>query len=263
MAIGRMSLINEADRYLTIAVDSYDNWEIKGVIFQGESSHGTIFSGFTEMIMNMDHLFDSVGAPKQTFQMRCLSGSDPIDFKMQRMKRVDRMGKLKTIRICLRFRYHASWQGTMIWDDGNRTASFDSELQFIMITNAILQEDVCEGDKAIANILDPEFFENWSLSLSGDYMDISMTEGADILSGIHYGRLISSEASEEFIRTGQKASFTVKVMFREHNTWQGMIYWREGKVQQTFRSFKEMLYMISSVVKLTLAEGEPMAAGKS
>lgn len=263
MAIGRMSLINEADRYLTIAVDSYDNWEIKGVIFQGESSHGTMFGGFTEMIMNMDHLFDSVGAPKQTFQMRCLSGSDPMDFKMQRMKRADRMGKLKTIRICLRFRYHASWQGTMIWDDGNRTASFDSELQFIMITNAILQENICEGDKAIANILDPEFFENWSLSLSGDYMDISMTEETDILSGIHYGRLISTEASEEFIRTGQKASFSVKVMFREHNTWQGMIYWREGKVQQTFRSFKEMLYMISSVVQLTLAEGEPMAAGKS
>lgn len=263
MAICRMSLVNEADRYLTIAVDSYDNWEIKGVIFQGESSHGIIFGGFTEMIMNMDHLFDSVGAPKQTFQMRCLSGSDPMDFKMQRLKRADRTGRLKTIRIYLRFRYHASWQGTMIWDDGNRTASFDSELQFIMITNAVLQEDAMKGDKEIAKILDPEFFEKWSLSLGGNYMDISMTEGRDHLTGIHYGRLVSSEAVEEFLRTGQKASFSVKVMFREHNTWQGMIYWREGKVQQTFRSFKEMLYMISSVVKLTLAEGEPMVAGKS
>lgn len=263
MAIGRMSVVSEADRYLTIAVDAYDDWEIKGAIFQGEDSLGVMFSSFSEMIMNMDHLFDSVGAPKQTFQIRCLPGSNPGDFKMERVKRRERKGVLGTIRIYLRFRYHACWQGTMIWDDGNRTATFDSVLQFIMVTDAILRKGDRFGEKELSDLLSQAAFEYWLLPLGGNYMDISLTEGRDPVTGIHYGRLISREASEELIRTGQKASFSVKVMFREHCTWQGMLYWREGKSQQTFRSFKEMLYMISFVVKTTLADGEPLAAGRS
>ena len=263
MAIGRMSVVSEADRYLTIAVDSYDDWEIKGAIFQREDSHGVLFRSFSEMIKNMDHLFDSVGAPKQTFQIRSLPGSDPGDSKMERIKRSDRKGALTTIRIYLRFRYHACWQGTMIWDDGNRTASFDSVLQFIMVTDAVLKKGDGVGEEEINSLLSQAAFERWSLPLGGNYMDISITEGHDPVTGIHYGRLISKEASEELIKTGQKASFSVKVMFREHCTWQGMIYWREGKSQQTFRSIKEMIYMISFVVKTTLEDGEPLAAGKS
>ncbi|RFZ77061.1 hypothetical protein DS742_20660 [Lacrimispora amygdalina] len=45
------------------------------------------------------------------------------------------------------------------------------------------------------------------------------------------------------------ASFSVKVLFHEHATWQGIIYWREGRQQQLFRSYKEMIYLIASVAE--------------
>lgn len=255
MAIGRMRMVSETDRYLTIAVDSYDDWNIKGVIFQGDNSYGVLFSSFTEMIINMDRLFDAVGAPSQTFEMRCLSGSAPVAFEMRSIEETERKGKLQTIQIYLRFRYHASWQGTMIWDDGKQKQSFESELQLILLSDAILRGSLGEKQNAESIISDHAAISGGDFLASGEnYMEISMTEETFPLFGLIYCRLVSSGASAALQQMGQKASFSVKVMFREHFTWQGIIYWREGKAQQPFRSFKEMLYMIYSVVETTLSD---------
>jgi hypothetical protein len=264
MAIGRMSVVNETDRYLTIAVDSYENWNIKGVIFQGDSSLGVKFCSFAEMIINMDRLFDSVGAPKQTFQMRSLPGTTPAAFQMRSEKKAEKKGKLQTIHIYLRFRYHASWQGTMLWDDGKQKQLFESELQFILMADAILRGSL-EGKtvEIPEDFNHPAISEHEFLNPGGKYMEISMTEETEPVFGLNYSGLVSSDVADFLKRNGQKATFSVKVMFREHFTWQGILYWREGKVQQPFRSFKEMLYMISSVVETTVTDGEPLSAGKS
>lgn len=264
MAIGRMSGVSEVDRYLTIAVDSYDDWDIRGVIFQGDSSLGVQFSSFAEMIINMDRLFDSVGAPKQTFQMRSLPGSSPSAFQMRSVKTAEKKGKLHTIHIYLRFRYHASWQGTMLWDDGKQKQLFESELQFILLADGVLRGNLEGKTVEIPKVFShPAISGDEFLSPSGKYIEISMTEDTEYAFGLNYSRIISSEAADTLKRMGQKASFSVKVMFLEHFTWQGILYWREGKVQLPFRSFKEMIYMISSVVETTLTDGEPLAAGRS
>ncbi|WP_394524372.1 hypothetical protein [Lacrimispora sp. JR3] len=256
MAIGRMSGVRELNRYLTIAVDSYDDWDIGGVIFQGDSFKGVRFCSFAEMMINMDRLFDSVGAPKQTFQMRNLPGTTSEAFQMRSIKTAEKKGKLHTIHIYLRFRYHASWQGTMLWDDGKQKQQFESELQFILLTDAILK-GCTEGktvdlQKALSHpaVSSDEFF-----NVSGKYMELCMTDDTENAFGLNFSRIISHKAADTLKQNGQKASFSLKVMFLEHFTWQGILYWREGKVQLPFRSFKEMIYMISSVVETTLTDG--------
>ena len=40
-----------------------------------------------------------------------------------------------------------------------------------------------------------------------------------------------------------------KILFREHSTWQGIIYWRETGKRQAFRSFLEMVILMASALE--------------
>ena len=45
-----------------------------------------------------------------------------------------------------------------------------------------------------------------------------------------------------------KATFTIKIQFQQHSTWQGTIVWAEGGKSQKFRSELEMLKLMMEAV---------------
>ena len=50
--------------------------------------------------------------------------------------------------------------------------------------------------------------------------------------------------------TGEvQASFELKVIFRQHSSWQGTLLWREGKIQHSFRSVLELVSLIDSALR--------------
>ena len=59
-------------------------------------------------------------------------------------------------------------------------------------------------------------------------------------------------------RTGQKATFQIRLMFRQHASWQGSVTWIEGKGEQTFRSVLELVLLMDSALGGCL-EGEEEA----
>ncbi|MEY8356514.1 hypothetical protein AALB39_24625 [Lachnospiraceae bacterium 54-53] len=271
-----MSVIRNTDRYFTMAVDEYDELNIKGVLFHGNVSQGICYSSLLEMILNMDRIFDVIGCSKQTFQMRCFPGAEPPAFVTRTCEEAKRKGKLATFAIYVQYRYHASWQGTICWKEGNRTEVFESELQLILLIEGILNERLVEGlelktlsschvsidsydsGRVIGNYqnIPSETVEKFYFPVDlagtlGHFMEIGISDNDAMKYGINYGQLISSEACSLCRRGGQMASFSIKIMFRQYSTWQGIIYWREGRVQQAFRSFKEMLYMIASALEST------------
>lgn len=278
MAIGRMSAVRNMDRYFAIAVDEYDESNIKGVMFHGNGSQGIPYNSLLEMILNMDRIFDAIGCSKQTFQMRCFPGAKPPVFVTHTCDETKRKGKLTTFGIYVQYRYHASWQGTICCQAGKRTESFESELQLIMLIDGILNGHLQKGQEVkslsschvsidsydsgriVGNYqnIPWEMVERFDTPVDlagtlGNFMEIGILDNETMKYGLNYGQLISSEACSLCRRGGQKASFSIKIMFREYSTWQGIIFWREGKVQQAFRSFKEMLYMIASAVESTVS----------
>lgn len=58
--------------------------------------------------------------------------------------------------------------------------------------------------------------------------------------------------AEEF-RTlkGDKGTFVVQVLFRQHGTWQGTITWTEQKKTQRFRSALEMIRLMDEALSCT------------
>jgi hypothetical protein len=273
MTKGRVSVVRGTDRYITVAVDECDDWSIKGVMFHCDDSQGILYGSMLEMILNMDRIFDSMGCPKQTFQMRHFPGTNPPDFVTRISKESERKGKRNTFRIYVQYRYHASWQGLIHWEEGDRQEPFESTLQLIFLMNQMLRRDFQMGQEGESlNSFHVAIDAYDSGQILGNYQNIpaDLTERHEVMSdlagtlgnfmkvkvlkeeipkyGMQYGRLISDEVCSMCRRGGQKATFSIKIMFREHSTWQGIIYWREGRVEQPFRSFKEMLYLMVSAV---------------
>ncbi|MEI7885071.1 MAG: hypothetical protein WCI30_06940 [Clostridia bacterium] len=50
------------------------------------------------------------------------------------------------------------------------------------------------------------------------------------------------------METGDKATFTVHVQFRQNASWQGTIQWIEGNKTQRFRSELEMLKLMTNAI---------------
>lgn len=52
----------------------------------------------------------------------------------------------------------------------------------------------------------------------------------------------------ETVCTGEKATFFLKVLFRQNAGWQGSVTWLEGGQEQSFRSVLELLGLLDSAL---------------
>ena len=63
------------------------------------------------------------------------------------------------------------------------------------------------------------------------------------------GEIEVVQPSPETKRKGQKATFVVKILFRQHTSWQGTVLWCEKDKEESFRSVLELLYLMDSTMK--------------
>ena len=61
----------------------------------------------------------------------------------------------------------------------------------------------------------------------------------------------------ESIPRGTQATFELQILFRQHTSWQGMIFWQDQNRQQSFRSVLELVRLMDSA----LGEQERSVAG--
>lgn len=50
-------------------------------------------------------------------------------------------------------------------------------------------------------------------------------------------------------RKGARATFELKVLFRQHSSWQGIIVWKDRKTEQSFRSVLELVFLLDSALR--------------
>ena len=48
---------------------------------------------------------------------------------------------------------------------------------------------------------------------------------------------------------GSRATFELKVIFRQHTSWQGVLRWRDQKIEHSFRSVLELVMLMDSALK--------------
>ena len=60
---------------------------------------------------------------------------------------------------------------------------------------------------------------------------------------------------EEKFRKGALANFSVKVLFRQHSSWQGTITWLDKQYELPFRSVLELILLMGSALGGTTQNG--------
>mgnify|MGYP003291337640 CR=1 FL=1 len=56
---------------------------------------------------------------------------------------------------------------------------------------------------------------------------------------------------------GELATFELQILFRQHTSWQGVLFWKEQHREQSFRSVLEMILLMDSALR----EQEELEAG--
>lgn len=57
-----------------------------------------------------------------------------------------------------------------------------------------------------------------------------------------------SVLSTEKIQEGKIATFSLRILFRQNSSWQGSLYWHNGRKEESFRSVLELLMLIDSAL---------------
>lgn len=56
------------------------------------------------------------------------------------------------------------------------------------------------------------------------------------------------KAPDAQLQTGEKATFALRILFRQNASWQGSISWLEGRREESFRSVLELIFLMNSAL---------------
>lgn len=279
MSIAKMSMLDNSYRYFTVTVDRYERQCMDGIISHAGEPLCIRYGNFLELVLQMNQIFDRMSCPKQTMEFRQFSGTDYPALKVKKCKKAYK-GKLATFQIYVKFRYDASWQGNITWLEGERTEHFESILQMIQLIDEILigryrikdprkgartcqvavnsyDSGLLEGSVQNAFINHLEEFKG-TIGLADAMVHLFEVGIGRSASGIAPGecKIISEETWGTYRKGGRRATFVIKILYREHSTWQGVICWRETGEKQAFRSFLEMIILMASALESGRRENE-------
>ena len=149
MSIAIASRIRNEMCYIQICIDSYDDGEISGRLFNAYFRDAIFFDNSMEMLRKLDNIFDTFGYPHATMNLRSFETDGEEEKPVPRVKSAPMVspikhnarGKLATLRTRIMFRQNASWQGYTKWMEEELEEPFASCLELIMLINSIFDED--------------------------------------------------------------------------------------------------------------------------
>ena len=99
-----------------------------------------------------------------------------------------------------------------------------------------------------------ESLSQFLLGLDGLYNDIKLPQSFNDMRGFsgHCAKLtdMTGKDNEESVaeRTGALATFSIKLLYRQHSSWQGTLLWCDGRENRPFRSVLELVALIDSAL---------------
>lgn len=126
----------EEYRSTSVCIDSYENGVLSGRLNNPYHPKGRSFDSLSQFLLEREQNLDQMEFPK-AFQaarrftdLQGNSTGPPVE--------ECRAGNLATFTIRILFRQNASWQGSIVWQEGRQEESFRSVLQLILLMNSAL-----------------------------------------------------------------------------------------------------------------------------
>lgn len=142
----KMPFVTSVAAKAVITVQSYENRELQGRVFSPYYGRALPFRNAVELVGELESLFDSLHFPQASVKHRSFS-AHPGSIKSIRKagecmeeKEKGPQGKAKFV-VHVQFRQNATWQGTILWVEKNKTQRFRSTLEMLKLMDEVLSAD--------------------------------------------------------------------------------------------------------------------------
>lgn len=125
-----------------LSVICFDSGGEAGRLYHKYANEAITFQQYSELILELENLFDGIGYPQAALQTRRFDGKKeaPVGFSARQPKSVwsceemlSKRGKAATFVVHVKARQRATWQGECYWVEGDQKTFFVSELEFLKI----------------------------------------------------------------------------------------------------------------------------------
>ena len=126
----------EEFRTALVCVDSYKNGELRGRLYHPGDPTGVVFLSLVQFLQEMERILDTIAFPEAYHTLRTF-GPPSEGSEAAREIRYE-PGLRGTFALRVLFRQNASWQGSVVWQEGRREHSFRSVLELILLMSTAL-----------------------------------------------------------------------------------------------------------------------------
>ena len=130
-------IVAESLKPILMCVESYNDLCVMGSVYHGSFDEGKEFKGLMQLLLIIEKILKDTGYPKETTEKRRFTdfenSEELVEKAEQELDFQSLKGMVATFKIKIMFRQYASWQGSVLWVEGNKTETFRSALELIML----------------------------------------------------------------------------------------------------------------------------------
>ena len=124
-------------RTYVVCVDSYEDKVLRGRIYNVLHESAVAFTSTVDMLLKLEALLDEAKLLQSYSTKRVFTQNRSIGSLSPRTESIEE-GEKATFTLKLLFRQNASWQGSVLWCEGNAEEPFRSVLELLLLMDNAL-----------------------------------------------------------------------------------------------------------------------------
>ena len=137
-------------QYTLVCVDSYKDREFSGRLYHPLRPEGVLFTNVVDMVSTLEGLMEEPDVPRPMSSPRSFGTREIVYHPCERS--APRSGNFATFQLRIMYQYHASWQGSILWMDENRTEAFRSTMELLLLMDSALQSKGADEAKSACQV---------------------------------------------------------------------------------------------------------------
>lgn len=136
-----------APNLICVCIDKVENGDYIGKFWHQYGDKPESFRNMTELLRNMEALYDEWDFPQKSTMLRSFNnkreeaglrqGRRDVEYSAGRIE--NKHGEKGTFVIHVKYRQNATWQGEVLWLEGNLKISFRSVLELLKLIDSIFK----------------------------------------------------------------------------------------------------------------------------
>lgn len=215
MAIKYKTSLMDSQKYFILTVNQYQGNSISGMIYHNLREDGICYENLTDMVKRIEEISTMIDYPARCVERRSFKQKEESSTPQEKMEELEEQLKYTKPMAAFRIQIRHRYRGT--W----------------------------QGSVEVVDTGQQEKF--------GSFLELMRLVEDSILIAKKGSLAPEVPPGKHVIQIGRE-SFVLQLLYKEYGTWQGVLHWNRKKQQVSFRSYLEMLLLLSEACNLSKEE---------